>query len=89
MVLGPRRRKNGLSPVGVFVPPSPVRTLLFGFEAVIFPVALLAPFFHQPVSISLILVLVPFVPIPAVAIIIPVVFLRESNDRGQQRSAKK
>jgi hypothetical protein len=71
----------------MLVAPTPIVTLLLGFEPSILPIPLLTPLFHKPVAIGAILVFIPFVVITPVAIIITVYF-RKTDHRGQQRTTQ-
>jgi len=81
-------------PVHVLMTPAPVLTLLLRRQTIVIPITALAPFFHQPVPVSAILALIPYVVIAMGTIIVAVtvvavVVVRMSNYGQHQRSAEK
>jgi hypothetical protein len=76
------------SPIGMLVPPTPIRAPLLRSKPSVLPIAALPALFHQPVAISAILIFIPFVPITAFVIIITVMFFRKTDHRRKKRSAE-
>ena len=72
----------------MLMPPSPIRPSFLRSKACIFPVPLLASFFHQPVAIGAAFVFIPFVPVTAFAIIIAVRLIGVADHRHQERTTQ-